>query len=485
MRTLLQIEPRTPISSLPFTITNSGSYFLTTNLTGASGLNGITVSANNVALDLRGFTLTGVPGSQNGIFVNTNNNYSNLTVQNGTMNGWGSVGINADTLTGGGFSDLSLVNNGSDGLDSGHSAQVRHCLANQNEGTGFGGNADYDCLFESCTANLNSGGGFESYDRCQFLSCEANGNGGDGFNPFPNCTFRDCNASVNGFDGLDTPYAGCVVVNCVCNNNGVHGINAGDNCTVRSSSATSNGDNGIITGNHCVIESCTASLNTGSGINTSNYCTLTGCTANSNQQDNVVTSFGCALSQCAAGGSGTGSGFALGSGNNITASSAFGNNLHGINAGDRTTVLSCTATLNGTAGIHTAYLGNVQQCSCFNNGVYGILSDAMGYASILQNNCSFNGLLTFSGFPSQGAGIYITNSPACRIEGNTLNLNYVAVVVATNSHAFIVRNSAQGNISTSYSLGTGNSWGPIVNVSGVGDISGTANSDQPDANFIH
>ena len=37
MRTLNQIEARTPISSVPFTITSSGSYYLTTNLTVNSG----------------------------------------------------------------------------------------------------------------------------------------------------------------------------------------------------------------------------------------------------------------------------------------------------------------------------------------------------------------------------------------------------------------------------------------------------------------
>jgi parallel beta-helix repeat protein len=481
MKTLEQIEPRTPISSLPFTITNPGSYFLTTNLTGVSGQNGVTVEANNVALDLRGFTLTGVPGSQSGIFAS---NYNYLTVENGTVSSWGGLGINADATSGGRFSQLAVISNNADGLDPGHSAQMNHCVACQNAGNGFGG-VDYDCTFDTCTANQNNSTGFEAFDRSQFLSCEATGNGFDGFNPFPNCTFRDCNASINGFDGLDTPYAGCVVINCVCNNNGVHGINAGDNCTVRGSSAASNGGNGIITGNNCVIESCTASLNSSQGIAASNYCTLTGCAASSNQLDNIVTSYGCALSQCSAGSSLTGNGFTLGSGNNITGSSAFANILNGINAGDRTAVEGCSATLNGIAGIHVSYIGTVQHCSSVNNGSYGILSDTNGYANILENNCTFNGLTNFGGFPSQGAGIYVTNSPSCRIEGNTLNLNYVGLVVAPGSHAFIVRNSADGNISTSYSLGAGNSWGPLVNVTGVGDISGTANANQPSANFIH
>jgi hypothetical protein len=34
MKTLVQVEPRTPVSSLPFSITEPGSYYLTTSLTG-------------------------------------------------------------------------------------------------------------------------------------------------------------------------------------------------------------------------------------------------------------------------------------------------------------------------------------------------------------------------------------------------------------------------------------------------------------------
>jgi len=56
MKTLGQIEPRTPIASLPYTITEPGSYYFTTNLVTAS--TGITILTNGVTLDLMGFTLS-------------------------------------------------------------------------------------------------------------------------------------------------------------------------------------------------------------------------------------------------------------------------------------------------------------------------------------------------------------------------------------------------------------------------------------------
>src|SRR5438034_6089887 len=69
MKSLAQIEPRTPISSAPYIITNSGSYYLTTNLYAASG-DGITISANNVTVDLNGFALTGNSSSSGIYFSN-------------------------------------------------------------------------------------------------------------------------------------------------------------------------------------------------------------------------------------------------------------------------------------------------------------------------------------------------------------------------------------------------------------------------------
>src|SRR5215813_10463462 len=78
MKTLGQIEPRTPISSLPYFITNSGSYYVTTNLSLDMESHGIAISADNVTLDLGGFTLTGGYDTLNAIYVLA----KNVTVRN-------------------------------------------------------------------------------------------------------------------------------------------------------------------------------------------------------------------------------------------------------------------------------------------------------------------------------------------------------------------------------------------------------------------
>src|SRR5947207_1497513 len=63
MKTLAQIEPRTPISVLPFTISTPGSYYFTGNLTATADGVAITVSAENVTIDLNGFTLASGGGA--------------------------------------------------------------------------------------------------------------------------------------------------------------------------------------------------------------------------------------------------------------------------------------------------------------------------------------------------------------------------------------------------------------------------------------
>jgi parallel beta-helix repeat protein len=86
MLSLAQIEPRTPVSVAGAILNTPGSYYLTTNILGASGANGITISSGNVTLDLNGFTVQGTPGSLNGVYVS--GGFTNIIVRNGIITGW-------------------------------------------------------------------------------------------------------------------------------------------------------------------------------------------------------------------------------------------------------------------------------------------------------------------------------------------------------------------------------------------------------------
>ena len=74
-KTLTEVEPRIAVNATNtpgtatslFKITQPGSYYLTGNITGVSGKNGIEIAASGVSLDLTGFDLSGVPGSLDGV----------------------------------------------------------------------------------------------------------------------------------------------------------------------------------------------------------------------------------------------------------------------------------------------------------------------------------------------------------------------------------------------------------------------------------
>ena len=102
MKTLDQIEARTPISSAPYTINNPGSYYLTTNLN-VTGGNAITINASQVTLDLGGFTIfSTAPGGSGfaiGLLSATGN--TDITIRNGHIKG--GITNNAGAFNGPGF----------------------------------------------------------------------------------------------------------------------------------------------------------------------------------------------------------------------------------------------------------------------------------------------------------------------------------------------------------------------------------------------
>jgi hypothetical protein len=299
MKSLDQIEPRTPISSLPFNITRPGSYYLTTNFTGISGTNGITISSGNVSLDLRGFTLAGAAGALDGILVA--GTLTNITIENGIVSGWPGDGVEAANSSGSQFSQLSLTDNGADGLDPGINSIIRHCIADGNTLQGFGGGSDYQCTFDSCTAAGNGNWGFAVKSSSLLVNCDANNNAYDGFFPGSLCTLRDCTAVFNSGDGFNIPFPGSVLVGCASGNNNDYGFQLSDHSTVQNCNASYNNADGINTLYDSAIESCTAGYNQGQGISAGTNCAIIGCASSANAGSSsvgILAGDGCTIKDC-------------------------------------------------------------------------------------------------------------------------------------------------------------------------------------------
>jgi parallel beta-helix repeat protein len=240
MKTLQQIEPRAPISSVPFTINQSGSYYLTTNLAGAAGQNGITIAAHNVTIDLGGFELAGVPGAVSGIVLSGVR--TNLAVRNGTIRAWPVFGINFATGHAGEFENLRLLQNNSAGLSAGEGSRIRNCTAQANGG--FGIVAVGGAIIESCNARLNRGGGINAGRDTTVLNCTVSTNIGLGIVGTENLVIKHCVATRNTSNGIQMD-DNCTIAHCTASFNGTNGIDVVVGCTITDNTASQNARDGI------------------------------------------------------------------------------------------------------------------------------------------------------------------------------------------------------------------------------------------------
>ena len=227
MKTLEQVEPRTPISTAPFTISQSGSYYLTTNLTVAAG-NAITIAADGVTLDLNGFTISSTANPAAGYAVLINSGLRNIAIQNGVIQG-------AVTYSGGVFS-----------------------------GSGFGYGISY-----SGTAPQNVRVSGVSVSGCQYDAIYV---GAGESTLVENCVVR----TAGGYGIMATTIRGCVARE--CGGTGIYGIQVSDSRgeTVGSSSglyattaqncygSSSSGSASGIEAN--VATNCRGYSNTGTGL---------------------------------------------------------------------------------------------------------------------------------------------------------------------------------------------------------------------------
>ena len=431
MKTLTQIEPRTPISSVPFTITNPGSYYLTGNLTGLPSQGGITISTNDVTLDLNGFALLGL-GSGTG--VEDFGAVSNISVANGSVQNWSvGVGFSAEGVQ---LSRLRVSHCGGGGINVGSGSVVSDCLTQANGSSGFSG-GDH-ITFTDCTSVGNAESGFDINLSCLFISCIAQKNGQYGFFPDNNCVFRDCIADGNAEDGIfATPYANCLFQNCSASANGAetirNGISAGPACVVRGCTASGNGGTGIDAVNG-VVENCTATGNVLSGISSTGGI-IQGCWCSKND-GGIEASAGCVIAHC----------------------TSTGNTGNGINA-TGCVVENCILTSNNSDGIDLYGPGSVSGCLVANNTYIGISVYNSGF-QVLGNTCVSN----------KQYGIVIEGN-AGRVEGNhvlTLPTQFgIEIFGSSFSNNVVVRNSVTGASSSDYSTGAGNDIGPIGVASSV------------------
>lgn len=423
MKTLDQIdaklEKRTPISSLPYFITNSGSYYVASNLTAVAGQSGITVMADDVTIDLNGFSLIG-SNSFDGIFVLSA--YKNFKACNGTIRNWSGGAITAFEVPDCRFERLQII------------------------GNGMGVQAGNRCVVEGCSVVSNSFGSLSVRKNSAVKGCVSAFNGGAGIGVAESCTVTDCRTESNTGRGIFT-FDQCIITGCIIRSNGFGGIAAGSDTLISDSTISRNTGNGIEAFSGARIQNCVISGNTLSGINVFmgmiSGCTISDCTISQNQQYGISAMDNTMVSQC----------------------TVSGNTLYGMICGPGSTITRCTASNNGGNGIHADFNCTVENCMARFNGNNGIEVNG-GTCRVLGNHCSNNGTTS-----SNGAGIRAEGMKN-QIENNYVINNDLGIYCAPANANLIIRNSASGNTGTgtpsaNYSVEF-NYFAPIIDVSSQG-----------------
>ena len=288
MKTLDQIEPRTPISQ-PGQAIGSGSYYLTANLIAARPTSGIMVIGSDVTIDLNGFELVGIAGSGTGIVIGVGQ--SNVTIRNGTIRNWGGKGIDGVGNARVRVENVRVMNNDGGGIIVDVNSEVVNCIADGNAGTGI--KTIDNGLIENCQAISTTGSpgtGILTGDSCLIDRCISRSNAGIGVSSGKNCRLTNCGANNNGGDaGIHTSDS-CILIGCTANfNSSTLATSAGimtagesfiSQCTVIGSNNSANpfsisAGMGINVLEDCTVERCLVSICKGDGIRASQDCSIT------------------------------------------------------------------------------------------------------------------------------------------------------------------------------------------------------------------
>jgi parallel beta-helix repeat protein len=254
-----ETEPRIPISSLPFTIETPGSYYLTGDLT-SSG-DGIIVNADNVTIDLKGFSLIGSGlGISSGIYMVER---SNVEIRNGTVKNF--MGTYQQ---GGGVNEWN---------GKGHRVIGVRAISN-GRGIYLGGP---NHLVKDCTVGENGSYGIVVGNGSTVTGNTVYSNGDRGVTTHSGCTVIGNTFFDNASSGIHDQGVGSSIIHNTCSNNGQWGITAMDGCILIGNTCTSNKEGGIAVRVGCMVKNNTLEGN-------SNYNIVATASGNSIEENLVV-----------------------------------------------------------------------------------------------------------------------------------------------------------------------------------------------------
>jgi len=267
MKPLDEVEPRIAIvtQNTPpgvvslFRISAPGSYYLTQNVTGVAGRSGIEIASSDVTIDLRGFTISGVPGSGSGIFAAAV--HDNISIHDGVVRSWGGTGISLSNCSNIRIERVTAQSCGDDGISVGVNASLSSCAARENGDDGIV--TQTGASISNCGAVQNTGEGIQCGGGTSIINCSTGSNGANGILAFAACTITECASFTNVASGIalvasgttvsrcslysNTGHgvlgtAGCTIINCTVGSNTLDGIRVTSDCSVRGNTCDNNGN---------------------------------------------------------------------------------------------------------------------------------------------------------------------------------------------------------------------------------------------------
>ena len=221
MKTLDQVEPRTPLRTGShgvtqnvnggFTISASGSYYLEGNLSVGTG-DGIIIEVGNVSIDLSGFTISSFASPANGSGIYVDGDHSNIAIRNGHIRGTTTYVYATSTFIGGGFNNgvlayggvecrgrsvtgLSVVGMGWGGITlCGNGSTISDCTVSTCAGLGFNADTVRDSTGMTCEGQV--------IEAKTVNNCYASGVNTAHFYTIRAETVTNCQASADGGDGI-------------------------------------------------------------------------------------------------------------------------------------------------------------------------------------------------------------------------------------------------------------------------------------------
>jgi hypothetical protein len=489
-KTLSDVEPRIAINAAntpgdadsTFRISQSGSYYLTASVPGLAGKSTIEIAANNVSIDLNGFTLLGAAGTKNGIAAASTQHA--VVIRNGVIRNHAESGIYLGSSTAVVVQDVICTSNGLDGIWPGASATV-----------------------ERVKATLNGRNGFDlsSTSSSHFIDCDASGNFAAGFGGvgIGQNVLERCMATSNAGVGIEL-HQGCIATDCISAKNGTSGFRVqGDRVTLERCSAESNTGAGFaLLGSDHVIRSCQARFNGHGPTKASGFVSLSGsanhtysdcraiqsgragfesvatrtdyirCVANDNLDDGIDASVTVVR---------------------VRETRAESNGQHGLDLGASSVVEQSLVRSNIAGGLRINGNGNAVVRQSQFQGNFGI-GLAVGNGSVIEDclvasnslsGCTLGSLSVVrrSTFDANGVSAATTGHIHCTGSVNLIEDNFIyngdpGIVVTVGGGTIVRRNVVNA---------TANNYGLIVGGNRVATIntSATLSSTNPNDNFSY